>query len=159
LALSPGGRGPPFFSGPRSARPAGAALQEEVTVIGLLIPLTAASNSSSGSSASLIIFLVLIVGSFYFLLIRPQQRRARQQRSLIGSVDIGDEVMTIGGIYGTVKAIDDESFTLEVAPGVDLRFVKTSIARKLVYEEFDEDDEEDEGDHEDHHEEEADDQA
>lgn len=92
-----------------------------------------AAQTTGSGGASLLIFLVLIFGSFYFLLIRPQQRRARQQRQLIESVGVGDEVMTIGGIYGTVRAMDDESFTIEVAPGVDLRFVKSSIARKLVY--------------------------
>lgn len=105
----------------------------------MLGPSVTLAQSSGSSSASLLIFLVLIFGSFYFLLIRPQQRRARQQRSLIESVDVGDEVMTIGGIYGTVRELDDESFTLEVAPGIDIRFVKSSIARKLVYEDGGED--------------------
>jgi preprotein translocase subunit YajC len=111
-------------------------------VIGLLHSL-AASSSSSGGGFSLILFLVLIVGSFYFLLIRPQQRRARQQRSLIESVDVGDEVMTIGGIYGTIKGVDDEAFTVEVAPGIDLRVTKSAIARKLVYEDVEDDEDED----------------
>ena len=94
-------------------------------------PLAAAS--SSGGGYSLVIFLLLMGAVFYFLLIRPQQRRQRQQRSLIDSVEVGDEVMTIGGIYGTVRELDDDSVTLEVAPGVDIRFAKTAVARKLVY--------------------------
>ena len=100
-------------------------------MLGMLTSL-AASSSSSGSSLSFIPILILFAGVFYFLLIRPQQRRARQQRSLIESVDVGDEVVTIGGLYGTVKAVDDESLTLEVAPGVDMRFARGAIARKLV---------------------------
>ena len=94
-------------------------------------PLAAAS--SSGGGYSLVIFLLLMGAVFYFLLIRPQQRRQRQQRTLIDSVEVGDEVMTIGGIYGTVREMDDDSVTLEVAPGVDIRFTKTAVARKLVY--------------------------
>jgi len=94
-------------------------------------PLAAAS--SSGGGYSLVIFLLLMGAVFYFLLIRPQQRRQRQQRTLIDSVEVGDEVMTIGGIYGTVRELDDDSVTLEVAPGVDIRFAKTAVARKLVY--------------------------
>lgn len=111
-------------------------------MLGLALPL--GQQSSGGSATGLLITLVLMGGVFYFLLIRPQQRRQRQQRTLIESVDVGDEVMTIGGIYGTVRAIDDESFTLEVAPGVDIRFMRSAIARKLVYD--DDADEADEGD-------------
>jgi biotin carboxyl carrier protein len=63
-------------------------------VLGSLIPIAASSSSgsSSGGSAGILIFLVVMLGFFYFVLIRPQQRRARQQRSLIESVDVGDEV-------------------------------------------------------------------
>ena len=104
-----------------------------------ITPLAAAS--SSGGGYSLLMFLVLMGAVFYFLLIRPQQRRQRQQRSLIESVEVGDEVMTIGGIYGTVRQLDDDSITLEVAPGVDMRFTKTAVARKLVYDDGYEDDE------------------
>ena len=46
--------------------------------------------------------LLLLVGIFYFLLIRPQQRRMRQQRTLIEGLDVGDEVLTIGGMFGTI---------------------------------------------------------
>jgi len=69
-----------------------------------------------------------------------QQRRQRQQRSLIESVEVGDELMTIGGIFGTVQELDDESVTVEVAPNVEIRFVKSAISRKLVYDDDEEDD-------------------
>ena len=52
--------------------------------------------------------------------------------------------MTIGGIFGTVRAVEDDAFTVEVAPGVDLRVAKSAIARKLFYEDVDEDEDEDE---------------
>jgi preprotein translocase subunit YajC len=151
-----GSRCLPAASGRRFLRAPGlfagaAAPKRRFIVLGALHPL-AASSSSGGSGISLIVFLVLIVGSFYFLLIRPQQRRARQQRSLVDSIDVGDEVMTIGGMYATVRGMDDESFTLEVAPGVDVRVTKSAVARKLVYEDVDEDDQQGEA-------EEADDQA
>src|SRR5213082_2047621 len=86
--------------------------------------------------------LILIGVVFYFLLIRPQQRRARAQRELIQSVDVGDEVVTIGGIFGTVRAVDDDAVTLEVAPGTTLRFVRSAIARKLASDDEEEEEEE-----------------
>ena len=101
---------------------------------------TLAASSSSGSNFSLVFFLVAMVAVFYFLLIRPQQRRQRQQRALIESVEVDDEIMTIGGIFGTVREIDDESVTVEVAPNVEIRFVKSAISRKLVYDDNEEND-------------------
>lgn len=79
-----------------------------------------------------LISLALMVGIFYFLLIRPQQRRVRQQRELVNSLQIGDEVITIGGMFGTIKRMDDDEVTLEVSPGVDVRMVKSAVARKFV---------------------------
>lgn len=76
--------------------------------------------------------LLLLVAVFYFLLIRPQQRRARQHRALMSSVEIGDEVMTVGGMYGTVRNVDDISMTLEVSPGTSVRFSRQSISRKVL---------------------------
>ena len=90
-----------------------------------------AQGSEGGSS--LVAFLPLLVmgGIFYFLLIRPQQRRARAQRELLRSVEVGDEVVTTAGIFGTVAAIDDESdvITLEIAPGTRVRMVRAGIGR------------------------------
>jgi preprotein translocase subunit YajC len=102
-----------------------------------LTHMVGASSSGSGGGVAPLLLLVLMGGFFYFLMIRPQQRRARAQRELIQSIEVGDEVMTIGGMYGTVRALDDDRVTLEVSPGVDLAFAKSAIARKLV---FDDDD-------------------
>ena len=101
-------------------------------MLGSLIPLIA-QQDGGGSAIGLLLPLVLMGGVFYFLLIRPQQRRQRQQRELIQSVDVGDEVLTIGGIYGTVRRIADDEVTIEVAPGVEMRFLKSAIARKLTF--------------------------
>lgn len=81
---------------------------------------------------SQIVFLVLLIAVFYFVLIRPQKRRAEQHQKLIGSVDVGDEIMTIGGLYGTVTAVGDEDVEIEPSPGMRLRFVKSAIARKIT---------------------------
>ena len=95
-----------------------------------LSSLLAQARGQGGGLTSLLL-LVLMGVFFYFLLIRPQQRRARQQRALIDSLDVGDEVMTIGGLYGTIRRLEDDRVTLEVSPGVDLQFTKSAIARRL----------------------------
>ena len=79
--------------------------------------------------------LALLFGTFalmWFLLIRPQQRRVRAHQAVVSAVQVGDEVVTAGGLYGTVLSVDDDSITLEAAPGVNLRFMRAAINRRLT---------------------------
>jgi preprotein translocase subunit YajC len=92
----------------------------------------------AGGNVTFLISLVLMVAIFYFLLIRPQQRRIRQQRSLLGSLDVGDEVITVGGLYGRILEMDDESVTLDAGAGTRLRYAKQAVAQKYVEEEEEE---------------------
>ncbi len=81
---------------------------------------------------SSLIFLALLVGIFYFMLIRPQKRRMDEHRKLVASIDPGDTVITMSGMYGTVKAIGDEDVELEIAPGTTIRVVKNAIGRRVT---------------------------
>jgi preprotein translocase subunit YajC len=90
-----------------------------------------AAQSSGSSSFSLLLMMVLIFGAMYFLMIRPQQRRRREVESMQASIGIGDEVVTVGGLYGTVADIDDETVTLEVAPGIENRYARAAIGRVI----------------------------
>jgi preprotein translocase subunit YajC len=96
-----------------------------------------------GSPLASLIFLGLLIGVFYFMLIRPQKRRVDQHRKLIQSIETGDDVVTIGGLYGSVVSVDDEDVELDVGSGTVLRFTKSAIAR--IVEDEEEEDEEDEG--------------
>jgi len=95
------------------------------------------ASSSSGQTASnpigLLLPIVLLLGVFYFMLIRPQQRRSRSQRSLMDSLSVGDDVITIGGMHGTITEIDDDSILLEVAPEIEIRFIRSAISRKAPH--------------------------
>ena len=84
------------------------------------------------NGAGTLIFLGLMMAVFYFMLIRPQKRRVEEHRRLVDSVGMGDEVVTIGGMYGTVRSMGDDEFELEVAPGTVIRFVKSAIARRIT---------------------------
>lgn len=87
-----------------------------------------------------ILILGLLFGVFYFMLIRPQKKRAATHRNLIDSVEVGDEVVTIGGLHGRVTRVGEDDLDIEAAPGTNLKFVKSAIARKLTEDE-DEDEE------------------
>jgi preprotein translocase subunit YajC len=94
--------------------------------------LSPIAQAQQGGNYTFLISLALMVAIFYFLLIRPQQRRARQQRDLLGSLQVGDEVVTVGGMFGRITEMDDESVTLDVGAG-RVRFIRQAVARKVTY--------------------------
>jgi preprotein translocase subunit YajC len=67
---------------------------------------------------------------FYFLIWRPQAKQMKDQREMLGSLQKGDEVLTQGGMLGKIYALTDKVVTLEVASGVRVRVLKTSIQGK-----------------------------
>jgi preprotein translocase subunit YajC len=85
----------------------------------------------TGSGASQILFGIapwlLIFGIFYILMIRPQQRQLKAQRDAIAAVKKGDEVITGGGIRGRVTKVTDDEAEVEIAQGVRIRVVKSTI--------------------------------
>lgn len=91
----------------------------------------AASSSSGGFSPTTLIVLLVIVVGFYMLLIRPQRKRQQQVQQQQNSVRPGARVTTIGGMRATVVAVDDEAgdVVLEVAPGVEVRYLKRALSQ------------------------------
>ena len=80
-----------------------------------------------------LILLPLFFAVFYFLLIRPQQKRMREHAELVGSVEPGDDVLTNGGMYGTIVAIDGQVMELEIADGVIVRIQRSAIAELIEW--------------------------
>ena len=76
--------------------------------------------------------LLLIGVVFYFLLIRPQNQRRRAQMEMQSSIEVGDDIVTTAGIYGTITEIDDDFgiVTVEVAPGVEIRLARAAVATR-----------------------------
>jgi preprotein translocase subunit YajC len=72
--------------------------------------------------------LVFMFAIFYFLLIRPQQKKAKEHRALLDGLKKGDQVVTAGGMHGRLSALDGQVLTLELTPGVNVRFNKSFIA-------------------------------
>jgi preprotein translocase subunit YajC len=104
-----------------------------------------ADNSQGSSGFSLILFMALIFGAMYFFMIRPQQKRRRAVQEMQSTMGVGDEVITIGGLYGTVTELDDETVTLEVAPGVTNRYARGAISRVTTSNQSEEPEEPDAG--------------
>jgi preprotein translocase subunit YajC len=90
-----------------------------------------AAAGAGGASSLFGTFLPMlaIIPVFYFLLIRPQQKKAKEHRALISAVKRGDRVVTIGGMLGTVtKVIDNNEIQLEIAEGVRVRLLRSSVS-------------------------------
>ena len=81
-----------------------------------------------------ILILVLLL-LMWLLLIRPQRRRQLQQQQMINALEVGSEVVTAGGLYGTVTALEEEEVRLEVADGVEVRVAKRAVAGVVSEEE------------------------
>ena len=77
-----------------------------------------------------LVYLALLAIVFFFLIVRPQRRQTAARRALISAVEVGDEVITAGGIYGTVRKIEDDVLQIEVADGVVLTLAREAIARR-----------------------------
>lgn len=88
---------------------------------------TTKSSHKSSSSTYTLLFIVAIFGGVYFLLIRPRQQKLRQQQTQARQLSVGDEVVSAGGIYGRVVAIDADVAEVEVAPGVVMTFLRRSV--------------------------------
>ena len=78
-----------------------------------------------------LVFLVLLIGVFYFMLIRPQQRRMKALQSLQSSLQLGDEIVTSAGFFGTIRRFDGEVVTIELSPGVEARVNRRAISGKV----------------------------
>jgi preprotein translocase subunit YajC len=108
--------------------------------------LAQSTPSTGGSGYSFLILPLVIFGAMYFLMIRPQRRQRVQQQMLLNSLEVGDDVMTAGGIFGTIVEIDEDEdvVTVEIAPGTRIRMVRAGVNRKLSAEQYDDDEDADE---------------
>lgn len=93
--------------------------------------ITAAHAQDAAPQASPFGFLLpmlIIFGAFYFLLIRPQQKKQKAHAELVQALSTGDEVMTIGGILGTVTAVSDHYASVKIANDVEIKIQKSSVS-------------------------------
>jgi len=79
-----------------------------------------------------VLFLIVLIApilGIWLLFIRPAQRRSQETAQLVAHLQVGQDVITTSGVYGTITGLDDESVLLAVAPGVEVRFDRRAIGR------------------------------
>jgi preprotein translocase subunit YajC len=100
-----------------------------------MFELIAQSSGGTSQTNPIVSLLpILLIGVvFYFLAIRPQQRKMRAQRELLSSIEVGDDVLTVAGIMGTIIEIDEDEdlVTVEIAPGTRVRMVRRAISQRV----------------------------
>ena len=89
--------------------------------------LAASTSKSSGSGYFFLIIIVVLFGLLYFVTIRPQRNRQRAAQQTQRQLVPGMRVRTTAGMYATVAEVDDQEVVLEVAPGVNVRFLRRAI--------------------------------
>ena len=82
---------------------------------------------SGGPMGSSLIFMVVIIAIFYFFMIRPQQKKQKQIQIAREAMQVGDKVITSGGIHGRIKEVQSAYFLLEISNGVTIKVDKASV--------------------------------
>lgn len=97
----------------------------------MLFFLQAQAAQQGGGMGSFLIMMVLIFVVMYFLMIRPQQKKQKELVKFRDSLQKGDKVVTVGGLYGTVAEIKDRIVLLEVDNNVKIRVDKSSLVKDI----------------------------
>lgn len=84
-------------------------------------------QAQGGNNFSGLLMIVAMIVIFYFFMIRPQQKKQKEIKKAREAMKNGDAVVTAGGIHGKVKAINDASIMVEIAPGVQIKVDKGSV--------------------------------
>ncbi|MDE6500359.1 MAG: preprotein translocase subunit YajC [Rikenella sp.] len=100
-----------------------------MTLNTILLDPGVANGQPDGNNYSFIIMMVLIFVVMYFFMIRPQQKRQKELNKFRNSLENGTKVITAGGIYGTVKEVNEDTVLIEVDNGVKLRIAKSMVMR------------------------------
>ena len=94
------------------------------------VPMLLAQASGQGNPLGTLLLPLMLV-AVYFLMMRPQQKRLRQQRELMAALKQGDRIVAAGGIVGTIRRVDDDTLSLQVADNVVIKVDRSSVSRKV----------------------------
>ena len=91
------------------------------------VPVLAQAETGQGPVFPPILFFLLLIAAMYFLLIAPQRKRQKDLQKMIGDLGTGDEVLTAGGLYGTISNVKSDRFVVKLADGVKVEINKNHI--------------------------------
>lgn len=106
-----------------------------MNLLDLLIPAAyaqaAGGPAPQGGGLGMMLMPLILIAIMYFLMIRPQQKRVKQHREMVSALKKGDHVVTQGGIIGKVASVRDEELEVEIATGVKVRVIRSTVSQVL----------------------------
>ena len=87
-----------------------------------------AQTAQQGSSSGFFIMMALMFAAFYFLLIRPQNKKQKQHQSMVSALQVGDEVLTAGGILGRITGVSEQYAVVSISYNTEIKIQKQSIS-------------------------------
>ena len=93
---------------------------------------------AAGGGPMILVFYALMAGALYFLFIAPQRKKQKAQETMLKSVKSGDEVLTTGGIFGTITNVKDDRFVVRIAENVKVEMPKGFISSVIAKSDFEE---------------------
>jgi preprotein translocase subunit YajC len=90
------------------------------------------AGGQGGGGASGLIMMVVIFAIFYFIMIRPQQKKMKEHKKMVEELKKGDEIITSGGIYGTVEGVTPDTLTVKIAEGTKVKVTRSSVAAVIT---------------------------
>jgi preprotein translocase subunit YajC len=78
------------------------------------------------------VFILVLLAVLWLFMVRPRQRQLKEQQRQLSAIETGDEVVTAGGLYGTVKSIEDDELRVEIAPAIVVRIARRAVAGVLT---------------------------
>jgi len=90
------------------------------------------AGAPAGGGASGLIMMAVIFAIFYFILIRPQQKKMKEHKKMVDELKKGDEIITGGGIYGTVESASTDTLTVKIAEGTKVKITRGSVAHVIT---------------------------
>jgi preprotein translocase subunit YajC len=109
-------------------------MPQVLIAIGIIVSQTEDGTSSSGGAGNLLGFLLpllLLGGLFYVMLYLPRRRQQRKAQAMLDAISVGDAIRTIGGIYGTIRSEDDDTYTIDLGDGTRMRIAKRAVAERI----------------------------
>jgi preprotein translocase subunit YajC len=93
---------------------------------------------ASGGGSSFFFLIIIAFGFLWFFIIRPQKRRQVEAARMLNTLNIGDEVITAGGIYGEITGLEEDSVRVQIAPDLEVRVARRAIGTVVPREEAEE---------------------
>ena len=80
----------------------------------------------------IVVWFGALAAAFFFLVVRPQRRQAIAHAAMVAGLQVGDEIVTSGGIHGTVRGVSEEAFEVEIADGVQIKLARGAVAHRAA---------------------------